>query len=73
MASRRIDDHNSWVGRAGRGVPMPMESKMKEERSADGAGSIGRDYPDTTEAILRDQEHSEREVSREQMKPGYRY
>lgn len=74
MAGRRIDDHSAWMGRPGKGVPMPMETKMKEERSADGnerSGSL--DYPDTTEAIHRDQEHSMRKSNSQKMKPGYRY
>ena len=45
---------------------------MKEERSAEGAGGI-MDYPDTTEAIHRDQKAGEGKLRGRQMKPGYRY
>lgn len=69
MANRRIDDHASWIGK---GKPLPMESKMKEERSAGGAGEM-RDYPDTTEAILRDQEKGSSKIKGRPLRSGDRY
>ena len=71
MAGRRIDDHGSWMGKGGK-YPLPMESKMKEEKTAEGAGGI-MDYPDTTEAIHRDQKAGEGKLRGRQMKTGYRY
>lgn len=71
MAGRRIDDHDSWMGKSGK-YPLPMESKMKEEHTAEGAGGI-TDYPDTTESIHRDQKAGEGKLRGRPMKPGYRY
>jgi hypothetical protein len=73
MAGRRIDDHKFWAGGHGKGTVFPDGAKMKEERSADGAGSLNMDYPDTTEHIYRDQKKGESEVHKHKMKPGYRY
>lgn len=70
MAGRRIDDHSSWMGKGGK-YPLPMESKMKSEESAEGAGAI-MDYPDTTEAIKRDQVGGSGKLRGRPMKPGYR-
>lgn len=74
MAERRINDHAFWAGGKKAGVPLPMESKMKEERSAEGnerSGSL--DYPDTTEAIHKNQEEGMRKAKAHPMKSGYRY
>lgn len=71
MSGRRIDDHSSWIGKGGK-YPLPMESKMKEERSTDGDGGI-MDYPDTTEDIHRDQKGGVAKMKGDRMKPGYRY
>ncbi|MDE1970973.1 MAG: hypothetical protein KGI50_05355 [Patescibacteria group bacterium] len=65
---KRIDDHSFW---AGKGKPLPMESKMKEERSADGAGELG-EYWDTTEKIKEQQDMGERKIKGYSPKPGYR-
>ena len=46
---------------------------MKEFHSAEGSGEITMDYPDTTEAIHRDQSHADSKVKGHKMKPGYRY
>lgn len=70
--AQRIDDHKAWMGSRGKGVPLPMESKMKEERSAEGAGHEG-DYEQTTEDIHRNQEHGASKIKSKPMKPGYRY
>lgn len=71
MSGRRIDDHGSWMGKGGK-YPLPMESKMKEESSANGAGGLSS-YDDTTEAIKRDQVAGEGKLRGKPMKPGYRY
>jgi hypothetical protein len=72
MAGRRIDDHNSWAGK-GRDYPLPEGNKMKKYHSAEGVGEVGTDYPDTSEAIHRDQTHSESVARRQKMKSGQRY
>lgn len=72
MAGRRIDDHSSWVGKGSDGSVFPMGCKMKRESSAEGAGSV-TDYPDTTEAIRKDQEASERKIRGHKQREGYRY
>lgn len=73
MSGRRIDDHKSWMGSRSKGSVFPDgPHKTKEERSAEGAGHIGMDYPDTTEDIHRDQEHGASKLEGRRMKPGYR-
>ncbi len=72
MSGQRIDDHSSWVGKGKAGEVFPDGAKRKEERSAEGAGGI-MDYPDTTEAIRRDQVAGEAKMRSKPMKPGYRY
>jgi len=72
MPSRRIDDHASFAGKGGK-YPLPEGNKMKEFHSAEGSGEITMDYPDTTEAIHRDQSHADSKVKGHKMKPGYRY
>ena len=72
MAGRRIDDHKSWMGAAEKGGVMPAGAKMKQERSAEGDGGI-MDYPDTTEAIHKDQEMSAGKMKQHPLKSGYRY
>jgi len=70
--AQRIDDHSDWIGGRKKGVPLPMESKMKEETSAEGAGRLG-EYDQTTEDIRRNQVAGEGKVKSKPMKPGYRY
>lgn len=72
MSGRRIDDHSDWIGAKEKGVPLPMKSKMKSYTSAEGAGYIGSEYPDTTEDIERDQDHGIRKAESNRMKEGYR-
>lgn len=71
MAGRRIDD----MGGEPHTSDMMMKSKnsVKHYRSAEGSGHVGMDYPDTTEAIHRDQEHGDSKVKSKPMKTGYRY
>jgi hypothetical protein len=68
MSGRRIDDHASWISKDGK---FPMESKMKTESSANGAGELGQ-YWDTTEKIKEAQEMGERKIKSNAPKPGYR-
>lgn len=73
MASRRIDDHGSWVGEApSREKPFPDGSKSKKYESADGAGRI-MNYPDMDPMIKRVQEESARKIKGRDVKEGYRY
>jgi hypothetical protein len=72
MSGRRIDDHGSWMGKGGK-YPLPEGPyKLKEERSAEGSGHIGMNYPDTTEDIRRDQMAGDSKAKGRAIKPGYR-
>ncbi len=71
MAGRRIDDHSSWMGAPGKGMVLPMGAKVKEEKSADGAGGLDQ-YYDTTEKIKEVQDMGERKLKSHSQKPGYR-
>lgn len=73
MSGRRVDDHSAWMGKGGEHGPLPMESKMKQEHSAEGAGHLGMEYPDTTEEIRRDQMKADSHVKGHKIKAGYRY
>lgn len=73
MAGRRIDDHASFAGKRGKEYPLPEGNKMKSFKSADGAGELNMDYPDTSEHIYRDQEHGQSKIKSHKMKAGYRY
>lgn len=70
MAGRRINDYG--------GLPhtseMAMKSKnhLKPYHSAEGAGEM-HEYPDTTEAIHKDQSGGEGKMRSHKMKTGYRY
>lgn len=71
MAGRRIDDHSSWMGSAGKDMVMPMGVKTKSESSAEGAGTLGM-YEDSTEAIKGQQEAGIRKAKGHPQKPQYR-
>lgn len=73
MSGRRIDDHSSWVGKGSKGVPLPLGSKMKEMSSAEGAGHVGMEYPDTDEKVKGIQKQMDGKIKAKPMKPGYRY
>jgi hypothetical protein len=68
---QRIDDHSSWMGSGSKESPLPMQSKFKQEYSAEGAGSVGM-YEDTTEAIKSQQEKGESKAKSHPLKPTYR-
>ncbi len=72
MSGRKIDDHASFAGKGGK-YPLPEGNKMKTFHSAEGVGHEGHDYPDTSEAIHKDQVASDRQAKKQKMKPGYRY
>jgi hypothetical protein len=70
--AQRIDDHNSPVGKRGKEYPLPMESKMVSQRSAEGAGKMG-EYDQTNDDIVRDQSAGDSKIKGRPMKTGFRY
>ena len=70
MAGRRIDDHASFAGKGGE-YPLPTGNKMKKFTSAEGDGHVGTEYPDTSEAIEKDQKAGVSKARAHKMKPGY--
>lgn len=68
---QRIDDHSFWAGSASKESPMPMNSKMKQYNSAEGAGSE-MDYEDTTEKVKAQQVMGVGKIKAHPMKPLYR-
>lgn len=71
MSGRKINDHSSWVGPAGKNMVMPEGAKTKSESSAEGVGGLST-YEDTTEAIKKQQLMSKAKVNSNPQKPGYR-
>lgn len=71
MAGRRIDDHSSWMGKGANGSVFPMGAKVKNESSAEGAGSVSK-YEDTTETIKSQQQMGISKAKSHPMKPGHR-
>lgn len=71
MSGQKINDHNSWMGKGSKGVPLPMGAKMKQESSAMGAGKMGK-YEDTTEAIKAQQSAGVAKVHGHAQKAGHR-
>jgi hypothetical protein len=71
MAGRRIDDHSSWIGAAGKNMVMPMGVHTKQESSAEGAGGLST-YEDTTESIKSQQEMGIKKAKAHPHKVGYR-
>lgn len=70
MSGRRIEDHGGYPSTSD--AMMKSSNKVKHYTSANGSGHEV-DYPDTTEAIHKDQEHAKGKVASKPMKPGYRY
>lgn len=73
MAGRRIDDHASFAGKAGKEYPLPDGNKMKPFHSAEGSGHVGEDYDDTSERIHGVQMKGDKEIKKQKPKQGYRY
>jgi hypothetical protein len=71
MAQRRIDDHNSWIGKGNDIEPLPTETKIKKLPEIEGAGHL-MNYPDTIEEITEDMRESVRKVHGYPTKKGYR-
>ena len=68
---RRIDDHSNWMGAPSKESPLPMQAKMKQESSAEGAGHEA-DYEDTTEKIKQQQMDNVAKIKGRPLKPLYR-
>ena len=73
MAGRKIDDRSFWAGSGSKESVFPKGVHHKIEHSADGAGSIDMDYPDTTDKILRDQKMAQSKIREHKIKTGYRH
>jgi hypothetical protein len=73
MGGRKIDDHSSWIGAAGKGHVFPDgPHKVKMESSAMSEGMV-KDYQDTTEKIKKAQDAAAGKVRGHQGKlPEYR-
>jgi hypothetical protein len=68
---QRIDDHKFWAGSRSKESVLPLGSKMKQESSVGGAGSVAM-YEDTDSAIKSLQEKGEKKVKSHGLKDGYR-
>lgn len=71
MSGRRINDYGGYPHSSD--MSMKSKNSLKHFSSAEGSGHVGMDYPDTTEAIKRDQERGDSKVKGHAMKPGNRY
>jgi hypothetical protein len=71
MAGRLISDHSNWIGSPSKESPLPMQAKMKQEMSANGAGELGY-YEDTTEAIKASQEMAKKKIAGHPRKADHR-
>jgi hypothetical protein len=70
MSGRRIDDYEGLPHTSD--MAMKSKNKLKEYKSAEGAGHLGMEYPDTTEEIKRDQDEGIKKAEARKIKPGYR-
>lgn len=70
MSGRKINDYEGMPHTSDK--MMASKNHVKHYKSAEGAGHVGTDYPDTTEKIHRDQEHGIRKAKSHHMKEGYR-
>lgn len=68
---QKINDHSNWIGGKSKESPLPMNSKMKQFTSAEGAGAEN-EYEDTTESIKKQQEMGNSKIKSHPMKSGYR-
>lgn len=70
MSGRRIDDFGGEPHTSD--MAMMSKNKVKHFKSAEGAGHLGSEYPDTTEDIHRDQMKGDSKAKAHPIKPGYR-
>ena len=68
---QKIDDHSFWAGSKSKDSVFPMNAKMKQYSSAEGAGAEN-DYEDTTEKIKEQQMNGDRKIKAHPLKPTYR-
>ena len=71
MAGQKIHDHSFWAGGKSKESPMPMQSKMKQMESAEGAGKE-MEYEDTTEKIKAQQVMGANKAKSHAQKPMHR-
>lgn len=71
MAGRRIDDHNSWVGKGSNGTVFPAGAKTKQVSSAEGFGALAH-YEDTNETIVKQQDMAKSKVHSHPQREYYR-
>ena len=71
MSGRRINDYGGYP-RDSDGM-MKSKNRLSHEMSAEGAGHLNSEYPDTTEDIHRVQDEGIRKAEARKIKPGYRY
>jgi len=68
---QKIDDHSFWAGGKSKESVFPMNAKMKQYTSAEGAGAEN-DYEDTTEKIKEQQMNGDKKIKAHPLKPTYR-
>ncbi len=68
---RKINDHSSWIGSAGKNMVMPQGVHTKAESSAEGAGHEA-DYEDTSEKVKAQQVAGVNKIKAHPMKPLHR-
>lgn len=71
MGGRRIDDHNSWMGKGDAMDVLPPKTKCKSLPESGGAGALSQ-YRDTIETSTEDQRASVSKIQGHKIKPGYR-
>lgn len=71
MSGRKITDYGGYPHTSD--MSMKSKNSLKRYSSAEGAGHVGTEYPDTTEMVKRDQEKGDSKAKGHPMKPGYRY
>jgi hypothetical protein len=70
MSGRRINDFGGYPHTSD--MSMKSKNKLKQYTSAEGAGHLGSQYPDTSEDIRKDQMMGDGKIKARPMKPGYR-
>ncbi len=68
---QKINDHSFWAGGMSKESPLPTQTKVKYESSAEGAGGLSN-YEDTTETIKSQQMKSISKAKGRPLAPGYR-
>ncbi len=71
MSGRKINDYGGMPHTSD--MSMKSKNSVKHYQSAEGAGHLDGNYPDTTEDIRRDQMAGDSKIKSKPIKPGYRY